>query len=140
MIEICLQGGEEMSKSINSTHVYDKEISLDKNEKQLASQGDKPIGQVLDDLKIESRLRSILLYALGMLNSAEDSSMLSFDFFSRMSKYLRSIGYYGDSPFMMANYGSSEYAQAFSRIGSLYRNVYIVNEELVFNSLSVKDN
>ena len=31
---------------------------------------------------------------------------------------------------MMANYGSSEYAQAFSRVGSLFRNVYIVNEDL----------
>mmetsp|Transcript_17365 Transcript_17365/g.29202 ORF Transcript_17365/g.29202 Transcript_17365/m.29202 type:complete len:197 (+) Transcript_17365:229-819(+) len=31
---------------------------------------------------------------------------------------------------MMCNYGSSEYAQAFSRIGSLFGNVYIVNEDL----------
>jgi RAB protein geranylgeranyltransferase component A len=43
---------------------------------------------------------------------------------------LRSIGYYGDSPFLLCNYGSSEYAQAFSRIGSLHSNVYIVNEDL----------
>jgi RAB protein geranylgeranyltransferase component A len=53
----------------------------------------------------------------------------------RMAKYLRSIGYYGSSPFMMCNYGSSEYAQAFSRIGSLYGNVYIVNEELELQNL-----
>ena len=31
---------------------------------------------------------------------------------------------------MMCNYGSSEYAQAFSRIGSLFGNVYIVNDDL----------
>ena len=65
--------------------------------------------------------------------------MKSIDFFVRMTKYLRSIGYYGDSPFMMCNYGSSEYSQAFSRIGSLYRNVYIVNEALYFNEIKVDD-
>jgi len=54
----------------------------------------------------------------------------SMDFFKRITKYLRSIGYYGSSPFLMCNYGSSEYAQAFSRIGSLYGNVYIVNEDM----------
>ena len=43
---------------------------------------------------------------------------------------MRSIGYYGDSPFLLCNYGSSEYAQAFSRIGSLHSCIYIVNEDL----------
>jgi len=57
------------------------------------------------------------------------------EFFKRISKYLRSIGYYGDAPFMMCNYGSSEYSQAFSRVGSLYGNVYIVNEELSIQDL-----
>ena len=59
-----------------------------------------------------------------------DSTVRSIDFFRRIAKYQRSIGYYGDSPFMMANYGSSEYSQAFSRVGSLFKNVYIVNEDL----------
>lgn len=60
----------------------------------------------------------------------------SIDFFRRIAKYLRSIGYYGDSPFMMANYGSSEYSQAFSRVGSLFRNVYIVNDDLEIQDLA----
>ena len=36
---------------------------------------------------------------------------------------------------MMCNYGSSEYAQAFSRVGSLYGNVYIVNEDIEFQKI-----
>lgn len=88
---------------------------------------------------MESRLRNILLYALGMLNEESSIEMRSSQFFERMTKYMRSIGLYGDSPFMMCNYGSSEYSQAFSRIGSLYRNVYIVNEELHYNSVKVED-
>jgi len=41
---------------------------------------------------------------------------------------------------MMANYGSSEYAQAFSRIGSLFGNVYIVNETLDIQELTRDEN
>ena len=37
---------------------------------------------------------------------------------------------------MMANYGSSEYSQAFSRVGSLFRNVYIVNDDLEIQDLA----
>ncbi len=48
---------------------------------------------------------------------------------------MRSIGYYGDSPYLLCNYGSSEYAQAFSRIGSLNGNVYIVNEDLKIDNI-----
>ncbi len=71
---------------------------------------------------IEKRMQDILLYAIGNINEnqfEEDLIRLekisTFDFFARMQKYLRSIGYYGESPFLMCNYGSSEYAQALSR-------------------------
>ena len=68
-----------------------------------------------------------------MINSNQDEmddKITALEFFQRIAKYLRSIGYYGDSPFMMCNYGSSEYAQAFSRVGSLFGNVYIVNDDI----------
>lgn len=84
-------------------------------------------------MKIEKRLKDILCYALGMINNNQDdgdNQIKALEFFQRIAKYLRSIGYYGDSPFMMCNYGSSEYAQAFSRVGSLFGNVYIVNDDI----------
>jgi RAB protein geranylgeranyltransferase component A len=104
----------------------------EQEQKSLIARADQPIVALLESMSIEKRLADILLYALGMspINLASNSSMTARDFFHRIAKYLRSIGYYGSSPFMMCNYGSSEYAQAFSRIGSLYGNVYIVNEEL----------
>ena len=40
---------------------------------------------------------------------------------------------------MMCNYGSSEYSQAFSRIGSLFGNVYIVNDELDFQEVKADE-
>lgn len=96
--------------------------------KDIVEKAERPVSELLDSMGMDDRLKHILLYALGMINSIEETK--SSEFFKRISKYLRSIGYYGDSPFMMCNYGSSEYAQAFSRIGSLYGNVYIVNEDI----------
>jgi RAB protein geranylgeranyltransferase component A len=81
-------------------------------------------------MNVETKLQNILLYAIGMLSEESDKSKTGKQFFEVMAKYLTSIGHYGDSPFMMCNYGSSEFAQAFSRIGSLHRNVYIVSREL----------
>lgn len=40
---------------------------------------------------------------------------------------------------MLCTYGSSEYAQAFSRIGSLHSNVYIVNEELKIKDIEFEN-
>jgi RAB protein geranylgeranyltransferase component A len=40
----------------------------------------------------------------------------------------------------MCNYGSSEYAQAFSRIGSLYGNVYIVNDDIEVQNIEKNEN
>lgn len=135
-------------KSQNSTHVYDKDIKLtEKQLKQMQDNRNRPVVELFKEMQIEGRLQSILLYALGMINEKQeagggaetagpdDVSVRSIDFFRRIAKYLRSIGYYGDSPFMMANYGSSEYSQAFSRVGSLFRNVYIVNDDLEMQDL-----
>ena len=67
-------------------------------------------------------------------------SVDTFSFFERIQRYLRSIGYYGDSPMLTAVYGSSEYAQAFSRVGSLYGNQYIVNTEVDIEKCNFKFN
>lgn len=93
---------------------------------------DQPIREFLLKMGIKTRLQDILLYAIGNVNENQmDSSLVhlenitTFDFFTRIQKYLRSIGYYGDSPFLLCNYGSSEYAQAFSRYDTKYVNLPI---------------
>ena len=54
----------------------------------------------------------------------------TFSFFERIQRYLRSIGYYGDSPMLSCVYGSSEYSQAFTRTGSIFGNTYVVNTDV----------
>ena len=81
-------------------------------------------------------MQDILLYAIGCFNNNQQNEAVevekvdTFSFFERIQRYLRSIGYYGDSPMLSCVYGSSEYAQAFSRTGSIFGNVYIVNTEV----------
>jgi RAB protein geranylgeranyltransferase component A len=105
---------------------------------------DQPIMRLLESMGIEKRMNNILLHAIGMINRSQSSSedeqtVASLEFYMRIAKYLRSIGYYGDSPFMMCNYGSSEYAQAFSRVGSLFGNIYIVNDDLDLQEFKVNE-
>lgn len=120
---------------VNSTHVFDKEIDLNSEEKRaILETKDKPIRHFLDSMGIEKKMQDILLHAIGNVNEnqylGEGSQRLeritTFEFFERIQKYLRSIGYYGDSPFMVCVYGSSEFSQAFSRIGALHHNLCIV--------------
>lgn len=85
--------------------------------KTLSQMKDRPIREFLQEMNIEKRMQDILLYAIGNINENQfDDELINlekistFNFFARIQKYLRSIGYYGDSPFLLCNYGSSEYA------------------------------
>ena len=103
---------------MNSTHVYEKEIEMTKEEQKLMLETkDQPIRVFLNAMGIEKRMQDILLYAIGNINEDQMGSVpvrleniTTFQFFERIAKYLRSIGYYGDSPFLLCNYGSSEFA------------------------------
>jgi len=77
---------------------------------------DKPIVQFFEALGITKHLQDILLYAIGCFNNNQQAGAVpaeqvdTFSFFERIQRYLRSIGYYGDSPMLTCVYGSSEYA------------------------------
>lgn len=125
------------SRQINSTHVNDKlDIELSQSDFSLLCEyKDKPILKFLEALGIGKHLQDILLYAIGCFNSNQQNGVVqadqvdTFSFFERIQRYLRSIGYYGDSPMLSCVYGSSEYAQAFSRTGAIFGNNYIVNAD-----------
>ena len=144
VIELCLRGYDKLSekeitsKIINSTHVYEKlDIELTPAEfQQLYEHKDRPVAEFLRTLGIEGQLKAILLYAIGFFTSSQEctgenpDAVTTFQFFERVQRYLRSIGLYGDSPLLTCVYGSSEYAQAFSRVGSLFQSTYIVNPDV----------
>lgn len=123
-------------KDQNSTHVYEKDVYVtDKEDEDFEKYKSKPIAEYLEHHKIDSKLWYIFLYALGNVNESQElpdkiilEKISTMEFFARISKYLRSIGYYGHTPMLMANYGTSEYVQSFSRVGSLYGAIYMLND------------
>jgi len=76
VIEACLAGYDKLSQveisqsKVNSTHIYEKDIELSKDELQkLLASKDTPIRQFLEkEMQIEKRMADILLYALGNIN------------------------------------------------------------------------
>ncbi|CAI2387607.1 unnamed protein product [Moneuplotes crassus] len=134
---------EEEYRDQNSTHTYEKDIYVtEKEDAEFESYRDKPIAEYLEHHKIDSGLCYILLYALGNVNESQEKpedisleKVSTLEFFARISKYLRSIGYYGHTPMLMANYGTSEYVQSFSRVGSLFGAIYMLND----TDLSISD-
>lgn len=123
-------------KDQNSTHTYEKDVYVtDKEDVDFENYRSKPIAEYLEHHKIDSKLCYIFLYALGNVNESQEEpekisleKISTMEFFARISKYLRSIGYYGHTPMLMANYGTSEYVQSFSRVGSLFGAIYMLND------------
>ena len=127
----------------NSTHTYEKDVYVsEKDDIEFEKYKDSPISEYLNHHKIDANLWYILLYALGNVNESQENpdkiaieKITTTEFFARISKYLRSIGYYGHTPMLMANYGTSEYVQSLSRVGSIYGAIYILNDK----DLSISD-
>ncbi|CDW88529.1 UNKNOWN [Stylonychia lemnae] len=153
VMEACLAGYDKIAQreitkeKINSTHTFEKEIDINLEEQaKILDNKDKPIRSFLESMGIEKKMQDILLYAIGGINENQFvdeqinlEKITTFQFFERIQKYLRSIGYYGDSPFMVCVYGTSEYSQAFSRAGSIHGCIYIVNDELKMSDLEFSD-
>lgn len=76
VIETCIAGYDKLSQTevtqskINSTHIYEKEIDLSKDEEgKLREAKDKPIRAFLEkEMGLEKRMQDILLYAIGNVN------------------------------------------------------------------------
>jgi len=127
---------ESEERDRNSTHIYEKDVYVsEKDDAEFEMYKDAPIAQYLDHHKIDANLWYILLYALGNVNESQSNpqeivleNITTQEFFARISKYLRSIGYYGHTPMLMANYGTSEYVQCFSRVGSIFGTIYILDD------------
>jgi RAB protein geranylgeranyltransferase component A len=141
--------GLDEDRDHNSTHVYEKDVYVSsKEDADFVTYKDKPISEYLAHQKIDSKLCYILLYALGNVNESQQNpdhisieKITTIEFFSRICKYLRSIGYYGHTPMLMANYGTSEYVQSFSRVGSIYGAIYILNDrDLTISNPVINEN
>ena len=136
---------------MNSTHVYEQQTHVSEEEAEAFEDSkDLPIAEYLASkgMQIDAKLGYVLLYAIGNVNESQSEphqpvleKISTADFFTRISKYLRSIGLYGDNPMLLSNYGSSEYTQSLSRVGSIKGNMYVLNQDdMKYESKQEEDN
>jgi RAB protein geranylgeranyltransferase component A len=79
VIESCLAGYDHLSQQeitqakINSTHIYEKEFTLSKEETaKLDKIKDRPVREyLLKEMGLEKRMQDIMLYAIGNVNEEQ---------------------------------------------------------------------
>ena len=98
--------------------------------KMLEDNMDKKIDDFLEANFIE-KLRLLIKHVLGGLSlNQSDSNLKVKDLIDNIHKYLMSVNVFSKSPFLYAIYGSSEFAQAMCRISSVYRSIFIINNNM----------
>ena len=96
----------------------------------------------MNKLKLNDKLKDILLYVIGTLSTnqfIEEKKILTKDYVSRLSTYLRSIGQYGDTPMLVPLWSSSEFPQAFARTSCVLQSIYIVNTLFTIDKVNVEE-
>ncbi|KNC73518.1 hypothetical protein SARC_13923, partial [Sphaeroforma arctica JP610] len=87
---------------------------------------DIPFTQFLATNKLSERLQSFICYAIA---NAEDKATLSTTAgLERTSLFLKSLGRFGNSPYLYPIYGVAELAQAFCRNCAVFGGVYILDK------------
>lgn len=69
-------------------------------------------GEMLTKNKIEGRVRGYMVNAVAMAAESDDLEHAA----AKVRKFVRSIGRYGNTPFLWTMYGSGELPQCFCRL------------------------
>ena len=80
----------------------------------------------LEKFNLTSRLRDYILNAIAMC----PANLSAAKGIEKCKKYFKSIGRYGDSPFLFQIYGTNELSQAFSRLSAVFGGIFYLNLEL----------
>lgn len=81
---------------------------------------DKPFLSYLKHKKLTDNLIHYILYAIAMGNSEIDCH----EGILRTKRFLSSLGYYGNTPFLYPMYGNGEIAQYFCRLCAVFGGTY----------------
>ncbi|RUS20819.1 GDP dissociation inhibitor-domain-containing protein [Endogone sp. FLAS-F59071] len=91
----------------------------------------KPFAEFLKDkYRIDGKLLRAVLYSIA-LNGVADEDANTMDGLARTSRFLKSLGRFGNYAFLYPLYGGgSEIAQAFCRICAVYGGIYMLNHRI----------
>lgn len=130
----------DVKVDVNSTNEFDKTIEVDKifleNYEKFKDQN---CLKFLEALGIKDKIRDILLYTLSNVEyNLENSSNIEIsteELFTRMFKFVKSLGVHSSLPFLYTIYGTGDIPQAYARISAVYGSTYIINESLKISKI-----
>ncbi|CAG8439077.1 1098_t:CDS:10 [Acaulospora morrowiae] len=93
-----------------------------------------------EKFNIEGKLLSAVLYAISLIQT-EESGVNTMQGLEKTQRYLKSLGRYGNSAFLVALYGSvSEIAQGFCRICAVYGGIYMLDHPVKYILINENSN
>ncbi|CAG8642554.1 11751_t:CDS:2, partial [Diversispora eburnea] len=83
-----------------------------------------------EKFKIEGNLLSAILYAITLIQN-DESNVNTMQGLEKTQRYLKSLGRYGNAPFLVGLYGGgSEIAQGFCRVCAVYGGIYMLDHSV----------
>ena len=95
-------------------------------EDECEKEAEMSFGQYLENFNLTQRLHDYILNAIAMCKCDFNAN----EGIKKCKKYFKSIGRYGDSPFLFLIYGTNELSQAFARLSAVFGGIFYLNLEL----------
>lgn len=95
---------------------------------------DSNFDELLSKQKIEGKLREYIMDLIAILRKSNKTN----DCLEAISRFLVSIGKYGNSPFLYPSYGVGELPQGFSRLSAVYGGIFCLDNRI--DGFIIKDN
>lgn len=124
---------------VNSTLDYKKDLEVEDKLMNLISSQIKQNGDKFLYENFNTKMATIIKLVLANSNPNTENHSLE-KYVDIIYRYLTSLQIYGDSPFLIPIYGSSEFSQSICRTASLFSTIFIVNNHLKINISKLTDN
>ncbi|XP_063902313.1 rab proteins geranylgeranyltransferase component A 2-like [Zophobas morio] len=110
--------------------------TFDENIDDWIEHKDLPFSDFLHQRKLGDTLKSIILHAIAL----SDCHVTTYTGLLRTQRYLKSVGKYGNTPFIISSYGMSEIVQAFARLSAVFNGVFMLNKKVKAVAINNEDN
>jgi Rab GDP dissociation inhibitor len=95
-----------------------------------------PFKDIVKKFSLETNTTDFIGHAVALYTNDDFLELPAIDTINKIKLYMKSIGRFGDSPFIYPLWGLSGLAEGFSRLCALYGGTYMLNrdvEEIVYN-------
>ena len=107
-------------------------VEMSETDDEMKAFQGKPFKEFLESRKLSENLQKFVIYSIALVKPDTPTELA----LKETSKFLRSLGRYGKSPFIWPLYGTGELPQAFCRMSAVFGGTYCLNiniESMDFN-------